>query len=154
MRRYTRWVLIVFFAPSLLASCAGMSLTLNTEKAFRSKNYQTAASGYEELIQHHEPNWKTRIKLGYCYLKMGLHSKAVLQFQEAISNKYAEPWAKFYMGLAYLYQGMRAEAIDSWEDFKDQNRPKLEEAVAKELMRQKTLVTIQESERLVQQALS
>lgn len=148
---YIVWV--VFILALILTSCASISKKFEADKAFNARDYALASQKYEELAQDLK-DWKLQIRLGYSYLKTGAYDKSINAFNQATSySAYAEPWATFYKGLAYLNKGERAKAIEAWEKFQDQNRLSLEREVGKEMRGQKTLLAIEESEKLAKQAI-
>lgn len=145
------WTLLI--GALILTSCASISKRYEADKAFNSKDYALASQKYEELAQDLK-DWKLQIRLGYSYLKTGAYDKSINAFNQATSySTYAEPWTTFYNGLAYLNKGERAKAIETWENFQDKNRLSLEREVGKAIKVQKTLLAIEESEKLAKQAI-
>ena len=145
------WTILI--GAFILTGCASISKRFDADKTFNARDYALASQKYEELAQDFK-DWKLQIRLGYSYLKTGAYDKSINAFNQATSySAYAEPWATFYKGLAYLNKGERAKAIEAWEKFQDKNRLSLEREVGKEIKVQKTLLAIEESEKLAKQAI-
>jgi tetratricopeptide (TPR) repeat protein len=140
------------------------------------KNYNAAISNFEEALAQNPENWKARQRLGFSYLKTGQLDRAIDEFNMVLGDpeyvlpttamsftataprqpgrapglKPGDPKSTYYLGLAYLHNGQRLEAIETWRRYRNRSEPLVEEEIRKQL----TLVEISESIRLARQALA
>jgi len=160
----------VFFIIGLLllSGCTSyMKGTMDLEQ----KDYQAAIESFQQELQKNPNNWQARQQLGFAYLKTGQNDKAIAELQYVLGQEPADitalsyapkdverglgqnpdaPYANYYLGLAYLRNGQRGEAVETWQSYKNPREPILEA----EIKRQITVVEISNSLHLAKQALA
>ena len=119
------------------------------------ENYAAAIENFQEELSEDPANWRARQGLGLAYLKTGQNDKAIDEFQYVLGEEsgastafgYApgnidhglgqrpgDPFANYHLGLAYLYNGQRSEAIETWKSYQNQREPLVEEEVKKQII--------------------
>jgi len=151
----------------LLSGCTSyMKGTMDLEQ----KDYEAAIESFRQELSKNPNNWQARQELGFAYLKTGQNDKAIAELQYVLGQEPADitalsyapqdverglgqnpdaPYANFYLGLAYLHNGQRGEAVETWRSYKNPRGPLLEA----EIKRQLTVVEISNSMHLARQAL-
>jgi tetratricopeptide (TPR) repeat protein len=151
----------------LLSGCTSyMKGTMDLEQ----KNYEAAIESFRQELSKNPTNWHARQQLGLAYLKTGQNDNAIAELQYVLGQEPADitalsyapqdverglgqnpdaPYANFYLGLAYLHNGQRGEAVETWRSYKNPWGPMLEAEIKKQL----TIVEISNSIHLARQAL-
>ena len=134
------------------------------------ENYPAAIENFQEELSKNPNNWRARQQLGLAYLKTGQNDKAIDEFQyvlgqdsgvstafgyapgdieRGLGQKPGDPFANYYLGLAYLSNDQRTEAIETWQSYQNRQDPAVEEEIRKQL----TLIEIYDSIHVARQAL-
>ena len=157
LKSYTKVFFLIGF--SVLIGCTPfMRGSMDLER----ENYAEAINNFQKELSKNSDNWQARQRLGLAYLKTGLNDKAISEFkyllgqepadlttfayaQQAVERgpgqKPGDPFANYYLGLAYLYNGQRSEAIETWQFYQNKREPLIEE----EINRQLTVIEIFDS---------
>ena len=159
----------VFFIIALvvLSGCTSyMKGTMDLER----DNYEAAIESFQQELSKNPNNWRARQQLGFAYLKTGQNDKAISELQYVLGQEPADitalsyapqdverglgqqpgaPYANYYLGLAYLRNGQRGEAVETWRSYQNPREPMVEA----EIKRQLTVVEITDSLHLARQAL-
>lgn len=159
----------VFFiiGVALLAGCTSyMKGSMDMER----NSYESAIDNFQQELSKNPTNWRARQNLGLAYIRTGQNDRAIAELQYVLGEEPANvsalsyapqgvDWAagqnpnasdaNYYLGLAYLRNGQREEAIETWQAYQNPREPVLEE----EIKRQLTLVEISNSVHLARQAL-
>ncbi len=114
------------------------------------KDYRGAITHYREDLSRNPDHWQTRQRLGFAYLKTGQLDEAIAEFERVLMQKSGDPYANYYLGLAWLDKGERGKAIEVWRSYRNRKEPLVE----REIKRHLTLLEIAESVRLAKQALA
>ena len=93
---------------------------------------------------------KSRSRLGVWYLKTGRLNEAIAEFETTLKNEPGEPFATYYLGLAYLNKENFEKAIQVWEGYRNMNKPLIEEEIGRQL----TLLRIAHSRKFAAKALA
>ena len=132
---------IFIIALAVLSGCTPyMKGSMDLER----ENYNSAIESFQEELSQNPDNWQARQRLGLAYLKTGQNDKAIDEFQyvlgqepgtstafgyapgdieRGLGQKPGDPFANYYLGLAYLYNGQRSEALETWKSYKtNENR--------------------------------
>jgi tetratricopeptide (TPR) repeat protein len=124
--------------------------------AYRAGNLQLVREKYEGAIPHYledlsqnPDHWQARERLGFAYLKIGQLDKAIGELTRVLEQKPGEPYATYYIGLAWLDKGEYGNAVEMWKSYRNRKEP----VVEREIKRHVTLLEIAESVRLARQAL-
>jgi tetratricopeptide (TPR) repeat protein len=155
------------FGLLVLGGCTPyMKGTMDLER----KNYEAAIESFQKELTRNPNNWQARQGLGLAYLKTGENDKAIDEFQfvlgqdteattafayapgtvdRELAQKPEDPFATFYLGMAYLYNGQRADAIKTLNSYKNRRAPLTEEEIRSQLI----LIEIFDSIHLARQAL-
>ena len=133
-------------------------------------NYEAAIENFQQELSKNPDNWQARRQLGVAYLKTGRNDQAIAELQyvlgqeptnitalsyapqgveRGLAQNPADPYANYYLGMAYLRNGQRSEAVDTWRSYKNPSEPLVED----EIRRQITVVDIYDSLHLARQAL-
>ena len=80
---------------------------------------------------------------------MTVLSYAPKDIDRGLGQKPGHPLANYYLGLAYLYNGQRSEALETWKSYQNKREPLVEE----EIKRQITVIEIYDSIQMARQAL-
>lgn len=151
----------------LLSACTSyMKGTMDMERG----NYEAAIESFRQELSKNPNNWQARQQLGVAYLKTGRNDQAIAELQyvlgqeptditalsyapqgveRGLGQKPDDPYANYYLGLAYLRNGQRGEAVETWRSYNNPRESLLEE----EIRRQITVVDIYDSLHLARQAL-
>ena len=134
------------------------------------KNYESAIENFQQELKKNPNNWKARQQLGVAYLRTGQNDKAISELQYVLGQEPADitvlsyapqdvergvgqrpdaPYANYYLGMAYLRNGQRSEAVETWQSYKNPREPVLEAEIGRQL----TLVEISDSMHLARLAL-
>jgi tetratricopeptide (TPR) repeat protein len=119
------------------------------------KDYAAAIENFEEELTKDPSNWQARRQLGLAYLKTGQNDKAISELQgvlgqepgastafgwapgnidRGLGQKPGDPFSNYYLGLAYLYNGQRSEALETFKSYENQQEPLVEEQIRKQLI--------------------
>ncbi len=133
-------------------------------------NYESAVDHFQQELSKNPTNWRARQNLGLAYIRTGQNDKAIAELQYVLGQEPADvtalsyapqgaewglgrspnaPYANYYLGLAYLRNGQRTEAVKTWQSFKNPREPFIED----EIKRQITVVEISDSIHLARLAL-
>jgi tetratricopeptide (TPR) repeat protein len=134
------------------------------------ENYKAAIVNFQQELAQNPNNWRARQRLGLAYLKVGRNDEAIAELQYVLGQEpvditalsYApkdvdrrlaqqpgDPLTTYYLGLAFLHNGQRREAIETFESYRNKQEPLLEAEIQKQL----TLIEIYDSVQLAKQAL-
>jgi thioredoxin-like negative regulator of GroEL len=134
------------------------------------KNYAAAIDNFQAELAKNPNNWRARQQLGLSYLRTGQNDKAISELQyvlgqepaditvlsyapqdvdRGLGQKPGDPLANYYLGLAYLYNGQRSEALETWKSYQNKREPLLEDEIKKQL----TVIEIFDGIHLARQAL-
>lgn len=139
---------ILLISIILLSGCGGTAVSEKAgPKAMTGNN--EAIPVYEGYIGENSDSVKSRKKLGVWYLKTGRLNEAVSEFENTLKNEPGEPFATYYLGLAYLNKENYEKTIKVWEGYRNKNNPLIEE----EIRRQLTLLRIVHSRKYAAKAL-
>ena len=158
---------IFIIALAVLSGCSShMKGSLNIER----ENYAAAIENFQAELSKNPNNWQARQQLGLAYLKTGQNDKAISELQyvlgqepaditvlsyapkdidRGLGQKPGDPLANYYLGLAYLHNGQRTEAVETWKSYQNKREPLMEAEIRKQL----TLVEIFDSIHSARQAL-
>lgn len=147
---YPQAMLII--ALAFLSGCTPyMKGTINIDR----KNYAAAIENFQEELTKNPDNWRARQGLGLAYLKTGRNDQAIDELQYVLGNeskistafgyapgdidrglgqKPGDPSSTYYLGLAYLYNGQRSEALETWHSYQNWQAPLVEEEIRKQLI--------------------
>jgi len=140
---------ILLISVILLSGCAGMDGSeIKGQKAGMDKD--DAIPVYEGYIGENPDSVKSRSRLGVWYLKTGRLNEAIAEFESTLKNEPGEPFATYYLGLAYLSKENFEKAIQIWEGYKNINKPLIEEEIGRQL----TLLRIAHSRKFATKALA
>ncbi|MDJ0819175.1 MAG: tetratricopeptide repeat protein [Desulfobacterales bacterium] len=166
-RTYINPQVLLIIGVVLLAGCTSyMKGFMNMER----DNYEAAIEHFQQELSKNPTNWRARQNLGLAYIRTGQNDKAIAELQYVLGQEPADvtalsyapqgvEWAtgqnpnasypNYYLGLAYLRNGQREEALETWKAYKNPREPLLEE----EIQRQYTVVEISNSVHLARLAL-
>jgi tetratricopeptide (TPR) repeat protein len=158
---------IFIIVLAMLSGCTPyMKGTMNIE----GENYAAAIDNFQEELSKNPNNWRARQQLGLAYLKTGQNNEAIAELQyvlgqepaditalsyapkdidRGLGQKPGDPSSKYYLGLAYLHNGQRSEAIETWQSYQNSRAPLVEEVIRQQI----TLIEIYDSIHLARQAL-
>jgi tetratricopeptide (TPR) repeat protein len=158
---------IFIISLAVISGCTSyMKGTMNIER----ENYAAATENFQEELSKNPNNWRARQQLGLAYLKTGQNNKAIDEFQyvlgqesetstafgyapgdieRGLGQKPGDPSATYYLGLSYLYNGQRSEALETWKSYQNKREPLVEEQIRKQLIP----IEIYDSIHLAKQAL-
>jgi tetratricopeptide (TPR) repeat protein len=122
---------------------------MKAEMATRTGKYSEAIPFYKEHLTKNPKDIEVRTKLGFAYLKTAQLDEAVKEFKEVLEEEPGNSLAILYLGQAYLNKEDFPGAINTWQHYSDKERPLVEEEVKRLL----TLLRINQSQRLAEQAL-
>jgi len=150
---------IFIIALAVLTGCTPyMKGTMDIER----ENYAAAINNFQEELSKNPANWRARQGLGLAYLKTGQNDKAIDEFQyvlgqepgastafgyapgvveRGLGQKPGDPFSNYHLGLAYLYNGQRSEAVETWKSYQNQREP----LVAEEIKKHLTVIEIYDS---------
>jgi tetratricopeptide (TPR) repeat protein len=133
-------------------------------------NYEAAIDNFQQELSKNPTNWRARQNLGLAYIRTGQNDKAIAELQYVLGKEPADvtalsyapqgsewgsgqnpnaSYANYYLGLAYLRNGQRTEAVKTWRSYKNPREPFIEA----EIKRQITVVEISDSIYLARLAL-
>ena len=133
-------------------------------------NYDSAIENFQQELKKNPNNWQARQRLGVAYMRAGQNDKAISELQYVLGQEPADitalsyapqgvdrglgqmpdaPYANYYLGLAYLRNGQRSEAVETWRSYKNPREPILEAEIGRQL----TLIEISDSLYLARLAL-
>jgi tetratricopeptide (TPR) repeat protein len=158
---------LLFIGVILFSSCTSyMKGSMNMERS----NYEAAIEHFQQELSKNPTNWRARENLGLAYIRTGRNDSAIAELQYVLGQEptdvtalsYAPTsvdwsagqnpnasYSNYYLGLAYLRNGQREEALKTWQDYTNPREPLLEE----EIKRQLTVVEISNSVHLARLAL-
>ena len=158
---------IFIIAIAVLSGCTSyMKGTMDLDR----DNYEAAIENFQQELSKNPDNWRARQQLGFAYLKTGRNDKAISELQYVLGQEpgastafgYApgyiergqgqkprDPFANYYLGLAYLYNGQRSEALETWKSYQNKREPLVEDKIRKQV----TVIEIFDSIHLAKQAL-
>ncbi len=159
--------ILFIFGLVMLSGCTSyMKGTMDLER----ENYEAAIENFQQELSKNPNNWQARQQLGFAYLKTGRNDQAIAELQYVLGQEPADvtalsyapkdverglgqkpdaPYANYYLGLAYLRNGQRSEAVETWRTYNNPREPIL----ADEIKKQVTVVDIYDSLYLARQAL-
>ena len=140
---------IVGFIIIVLSGCGGFGDLMKAELKMIAKDYQGAIPIYEEYLSENPASIDAHNKLGFAYLKTGKLDKSIKEFETVLKAEPGNPHAVLYLGMAYINKGRLKDAIITWQVFRDEEQPLVEE----EIRRLLTLVQIAESHRSAEKAI-
>jgi len=150
MKERSFWFLgIVGFVIIILSGCEGFGGLMKAELKMMTKDYEGAIPIYKEYLSENPTSIDARNKLGFVYLKTGKLDKSIKEFKTVLKAKPGNPCAVLYLGMAYLNKGRLKDAIVTWQGFRDEKQPLIED----EIRRLLTLVQIAESQCSAQKAI-
>jgi tetratricopeptide (TPR) repeat protein len=123
---------------------------MKAEIAARNGKYGEAIPLYQEHLTKNPRDIEVRTKLGFAYLKTGQLAEAITEFNEVLEAHPGDPLAILYLGQAHLNKEDFSDAINTWQQYSDRERPLVEEEIKRSL----TLLRINQSQRLAEQALA
>ena len=159
----------VFFIIALVV-LSGCTSYMKGSMDLERNNYEAAIESFQQELSNNPNNWRARQRLGFAYIKTGQNDKAISELQYVLGQKPADitaisyapqdterglgqkpgaPYANYYLGLAYLRNGQRGEAVETWRSYQNPREPMLEA----EIKRQLTIVEITDSLHLARLAL-
>ena len=133
-------------------------------------NYEAAIESFQQELKKNPNNWRARQRLGFAYMKTGQNDKAISELQYVLGQEPADitalsyapkdidrglgqqpgdPFSTYYLGLAYVHNGHRSEAIETLKSYRNKQEPIVEAQIKKQL----TLIEIFDSIHLARQAL-
>ena len=143
---------LLIFGLVVLSGCTPyMKGTIDLERG----NYAAAIENFEEELAKDPSNWQARRQLGLAYLKTGQNDKANYELQgvlgqepgvstafgwapgdidRGLGQKPEDPLSTYYLGLAYLYNGQRSQALKTFKSYQNQQEPLVEEQIRKQLI--------------------
>ena len=152
---------------TLLMSCTSyIKGFMNMER----NSYESAIDHFQQELSKNPTNWRARQNLGLAYIRTGQNDKAIAELQYVLGQEPADvtalsyapqgaewglgqnpnaSYSNYYLGLAYLRNGQRTEAVKTWQSFKNPREPFIED----EIKRQITVVEISDSIHLARLAL-
>ena len=130
-------------------SCGGVAVTEKAEQKIDAGK-DDAIPVYEGYIGENPDSVKMRNKQGVWYLKTGRLNEAISEFKTTLKNKPGDPFATYYLGLAYLNKEDFGKAIMVWEGYRNKNKPLIEEEIGRQL----TLLRIAHSRKFAAKALA
>ncbi len=158
---------LIIIGVVLLAGCTSyIKGSMDMER----KNYESAIENFQQELSKNPTNWRARQHLGLAYIRTGQNDRAIAELQYVLGQEPADvtalsyapqgvewgagqnpnaAYANYYLGLAYLRNGQREEALETWQAYKNPRGPLLEE----EIKRQLTVVEISNSVHLARLAL-
>ena len=158
---------IFIIALAVLSGCTSyMKGTMDLER----NNYEAAIESFQQELSKNPDNWRARQQLGFAYLKTGRNDEAIAALQyvlgqepgistafgyapgninRGLGQKPGDPFATYNLGLAYLYNGQRSEALETWKSYQNKREPLVEDEIKKQL----TVIEIFDSIHLAKQAL-
>lgn len=112
-------ILIPFF---VFTGCSSPKLAQGDEAYSKGEYFEAQKiyrKAYESFKNRDQRKIKgeTAFKLGLCYDKLGMSSRAVGAFRNALRYDYADSIAYFYLGKALQGEGKYAEAVKAFSDF-------------------------------------
>jgi tetratricopeptide (TPR) repeat protein len=158
---------ILFLGLTMLSGCTPyMKGSMQLER----ENYEAAIENFQEELSQNPDNWEARQRLGFAYMKSGQLDQAIFEFKAVIAQtskesqfpiafayipqniKYVsgpgDPLSTYYLGMAYLQNGQRDKAIDTWRTYQNSDEPLVEREIKKQL----TLLEIYDSLHLAKRA--
>lgn len=133
-------------------------------------DYDSAIESFQQELKKNPNNWQARQRLGVAYMKTGQNDKAIAELQYVLGQEPADlsalsyapqdvarglgqmpdaPYANYFLGLAYLRNGQRSQAVETWQSYKNPREPLLESEIGRQL----TIVEIYDSVHLARVAL-
>jgi tetratricopeptide (TPR) repeat protein len=143
---------ILIIALAVLSGCTPyMKGTMNIQR----KDYTAAIENFQEELTKNPDNWRARQGLGLAYLKTGQNDMAIDELQyvlgqeseistafgyapgdidRGLGQKPGDPSATYYLGLSYLYNGQRSDALETWKSYQNKREPLVEAEIKKQLI--------------------
>ena len=108
------------FIIILVSGCASFGPGGGADKAYNLGEYSKAAEFYNKQYKK-EKNKYTKgeisFKMGECYRKINLPSKAITPYKNAVKYNYEDPVAKLYLGQCLLKTGKPDKAKEVFEEY-------------------------------------
>jgi len=150
MKKRSFWLLgIAGFIIIVLSGCGGFGSLMKADLKMIVKDYEGVIPIYEEYLSGNPTSIDARNKLGFAYLKTGKLDKSIKEFETVLNTEPGNPYTVLYLGMAYMNKNRLKDAIITWQVFKDEEQPLVEE----EIRRLLTLVQIAESHRSAEKAI-
>ena len=143
-KTYTYTQVLLIIGIVLLAGCTSyIKGSMNMERS----NYEAAIEHFQQELSKNPTNWRARQNLGLAYIRTGQNDKAIAELQyvlgqeptDVTSLSYAPQgvewgtgqnpnasYSNYYLGLAYLRNGQREEALETWQTYQNPREPLLE----------------------------
>lgn len=152
MSKKRKWLYRILLGSALataIAACSTMNL-LRVDMLLSQEKYQEAIPILEGNIAKEPNSADSLARLGYAYLKTGTSTKAFDALNRARAAEPGNPYAIYYLGLAYLSQEDFDKALSLWREFKDSRRPIVEQEMKKLV----TLIQIAASRKIARTAIA
>ncbi|RPJ16954.1 MAG: tetratricopeptide repeat protein [Desulfobacteraceae bacterium] len=148
----TKKIMYVFLVTVLMffIGCGGIAEFTKAEFKLGAKKYDEAIPLYKEYLAKKPDSAVGHSKLGFAYLKTGRLDEAIAEFQTALKNEPGEPYATYYIGLAWLNKENYEKAMEAWQGYRNSTQPFVEA----EIRRQLTLLQIAYSHKAAAKALA
>ncbi|RPJ12612.1 MAG: tetratricopeptide repeat protein, partial [Desulfobacteraceae bacterium] len=148
----TKKIMYVFLVTVLMffIGCGGIAEFTKAEFKLGAKKYDEAIPLYKEYLAKKPDSAVGHSKLGFAYLKTGRLDEAIAEFQTALKNEPGEPYATYYIGLAWLNKENYEKAMEAWQGYRNSTQPFVET----EIRRQLTLLQIAYSHKAAAKALA
>lgn len=136
---------LVFFL-----GCAGSAEFTQAELKLTTKKYEEAIPLYKGYVAKQPNSVMGHSKLGFVYFKTGRLDEAIAEFQTALKNGPGDPYATYYLGLAWLNKENYEKAIETWQGYRNRSQPLIEAEIKRHL----TLLQIAYSHKAAVKALA
>lgn len=147
--RLSKSLALCLLGAILLSGCATLELT-KAEIMVSQKKYAESIPIFKQYLVKNPDSVQARSRLGFVYLKTGQLDAAIAEFKKALKIEPREPYATFYLGMAYLNKEDFDGAIDVWRSYRNTEK-RLVEREVKRLIR---LIRIAEAHRAARKALA
>ena len=128
-KNYAIWV-VLFLGLFWITGCS-ISMKANTKLS--KGDYKRAITLYKEHLSQNPDDVQARSKLGFSNLKAGRLDEAASEFESTLKAKPGYPFSVLYLGLVYLRQEKLDKAIITWLDYKNKEKPLVEEEIKRQL---------------------
>ncbi len=127
--------------------CSGM---MKANHLIAQEKYDEAIPVLKEQIAENPDSVQAKNRLGFAYLKTGRMDEAIQEFEEVLNLSPGEPEAVLYLGMAYLNKEELDKAIDTWQGYRNDKAPLVEE----EINRLMTILLIAQSQQSAKTAIA